>query len=152
LLERVDREAFGAGSPGLANELVGREPLEGFEPAAEVVGGDEVGEMLAELVMALVVEAPDRCVLAASDDSTVGRSLLVAGSLAHACLLPSHEHELATERLEVLHNGTRWNSSRAPVRPRRRMRSKAMLDFQMCKAHLYFLSRIARTLELGCAL
>ena len=66
MLERIDGEAFGAANPGFANELVGGEPLESLEPAAEVIGGDEVGEMLAELVMALVVEAPDRCVL---DDS-----------------------------------------------------------------------------------
>jgi hypothetical protein len=48
-------ETFRVGSPGFANELVGGEPLESLEPAAEVIGGDEVGEMLAELV-ALVVE------------------------------------------------------------------------------------------------
>jgi hypothetical protein len=29
---------------------------------------------------------------------------------------------------------------------------EAMLDFQICKAHLYFLSRIALSLKLGCAL
>jgi hypothetical protein len=57
LLERIDREAFRVGSPGFADELVGRETLEGFEPAAEVVGRDEVGKMLAELVMALIVES-----------------------------------------------------------------------------------------------
>jgi hypothetical protein len=32
----------------------GVSPLRVFEPAAEVVGGNEVGEMLSELVMVLV--------------------------------------------------------------------------------------------------
>ena len=38
LLERIDREAFGIGSPGFANELVRGEALERLEPPTEVVG------------------------------------------------------------------------------------------------------------------
>lgn len=38
-------------------------PLRVLSPAAEIVGGDEVGEMATELVVALVVEALDRRIL-----------------------------------------------------------------------------------------
>lgn len=34
------------------------EALEHLEPAAEVVGGNEIGKVMAELVVVLVVEAP----------------------------------------------------------------------------------------------
>jgi hypothetical protein len=43
--------------------FIRRETLEGLEPAGEVVGGDEVGEVLPELVVAVVVEAFDRRLL-----------------------------------------------------------------------------------------
>ena len=46
-----------------AYELVGREAFEGLEPPPEVVGADEVGQMLCELVVVLVMEAFDRRVL-----------------------------------------------------------------------------------------
>ncbi len=54
---------FGLSDRRLADELVGREALEGLEPASKVVGRDEVGKMLAELIVALVVEALDGGVL-----------------------------------------------------------------------------------------
>ena len=41
------------------NVFEGRESLHGFEPASEVIGCDEVREMLSKLLMALVVEALD---------------------------------------------------------------------------------------------
>lgn len=44
-LERIDVESFGLFCPGLADELVGCEAFECFEPLGEVVSGDEVGEM-----------------------------------------------------------------------------------------------------------
>jgi len=43
----------------LADGFVGCEPFEVLEPAAEIVGGDEVAEMLQELIMALVVMTLD---------------------------------------------------------------------------------------------
>ena len=46
-----------------AYELVGREAFEGLEPPPEVVGADEVGQMLCELVVVIVVEAFDGRVL-----------------------------------------------------------------------------------------
>lgn len=63
MLERIKLEAFGLCGPNLADELIGCEAFEGLEPAAEVVGRDEVGKVLAELVVALVIEAPDDCIL-----------------------------------------------------------------------------------------
>ena len=45
-----------------ADELVGREAFEGLEPSPEIVGADEVGEVLAQLVVVIVVEALDGCV------------------------------------------------------------------------------------------
>jgi hypothetical protein len=94
--ERINREAFGAGSPGFANELVGREALEGFEPAAEVVSRDEVGEMLAELVMAFIVDALDRCVFYGSVhslDLTVGPRVLRFGGPMVDVILCTGEFE-----------------------------------------------------------
>jgi hypothetical protein len=49
--------------PGFADGFIWGEALERLEPAAEVVGGDEVGEVLAQLFVALVVVALDRCLL-----------------------------------------------------------------------------------------
>ena len=46
-----------------ADELVGREAFEGLEPSPEVVGADEVGEVLAQLVVIVVMEAFDGRVL-----------------------------------------------------------------------------------------
>jgi hypothetical protein len=61
---------------------VGREAFEGLQSAAEVVGGDEVDEMAAELVMALVVEASDGSVLDSAVDAldlTVGPRVFCLG-------------------------------------------------------------------------
>jgi hypothetical protein len=63
LLERVKCEPVWLRSPCLADELVGREPFEGLEPAAEVVSDNEVGEALTKLVMTVVVEALDGRIL-----------------------------------------------------------------------------------------
>ncbi len=51
--------SFRLRSPAFANVFEGREPLQGFEPASEVIGCDEVREMLSKLAMALLVEALD---------------------------------------------------------------------------------------------
>jgi hypothetical protein len=50
LLERITLEAFGLIGPSLADRLIGCEAFESLEPATEVVGRDEVGKVLAELV------------------------------------------------------------------------------------------------------
>ena len=48
------------GSPDFANVLEGREASQSLQSATEVVGSDEVSEVLAELLVALVIEALDR--------------------------------------------------------------------------------------------
>ena len=42
----------------------------------------------------------------------------------------------------------RWNSSRAPESPRRRVRSKLVVGLQVCKAHLDLLALVARSFKL----
>ena len=59
-MDRIEPEAFRFFCPLFADELVRREPLEGLEPAAEVVGGNEVVKVLSELGMIFVVIALDR--------------------------------------------------------------------------------------------
>lgn len=79
---RVFGEAGGVFLPSSADELVWCQPLQGLEPACEVVGGHEVGEVLPELVVAFVVEALDRGVLEGSIhalDLAVGPRVLGLG-------------------------------------------------------------------------
>ncbi len=54
---RIEGEVFGLLCPGGADGFIGCEASQGFEPPGEVVGGDEVGEMLPELIVAIVVAA-----------------------------------------------------------------------------------------------
>src|ERR1051325_11034379 len=60
LLERVKGESVRLCCPGLADEFVGGEAFEGLEPPGEVVGGNEVCQMAAELVVGFIMETPDR--------------------------------------------------------------------------------------------
>ena len=46
-----------------ADEFVGREALEGLEPASEVVGVDEVPQIPPQVFVSVIVEALDGCVL-----------------------------------------------------------------------------------------
>src|SRR5512147_2544543 len=55
LLERIEGESFRFFCPGLADVLVGREPVERFEAPSEVVGGDEVDQVALQLLMVVVV-------------------------------------------------------------------------------------------------
>jgi len=59
----IESESFGLFCPLFANEFVGRETFEGLEATAEIVGGDEVSQVLTKLIMALVVTAFDGCIL-----------------------------------------------------------------------------------------
>ena len=54
-MERIECESFWLGSPALAYEFVGREALEGFEPLAEVIGVDKVGEMPSKLFVIVIL-------------------------------------------------------------------------------------------------
>jgi hypothetical protein len=59
LLERVKSESFWLRSPAFADKLVWCEAFEGLEALGEVVGANEVIEVAAELLMAVVVIALD---------------------------------------------------------------------------------------------
>ena len=59
-------ESLGLGCPGFADGFVGREAFEGLQSAAKITGVDEVGEVASELIMSLVMEAFDGCVLVRS--------------------------------------------------------------------------------------
>jgi len=50
-------ESFGFYCPSFADELVGREPLQRLETAAEVVSGDEALEVGSELIVVVIVGA-----------------------------------------------------------------------------------------------
>ena len=63
LVEWVEGEPSWFFRPALADELVGREALQRLQAPAEVVGCNEVGEVLSELVVARVTEALDGGVL-----------------------------------------------------------------------------------------
>ena len=63
MTERIELESLGLFCSELADVLVGREAFEGLEAPGEVVGADEVGEMGSELVVGLVVEVFDNCLL-----------------------------------------------------------------------------------------
>ncbi len=66
MVERIKGEAFGLVCPGAANGFVGGEALQGFEAAGEVVGIDEVAEMLPELIVAVWAGEPGTGVAAGS--------------------------------------------------------------------------------------
>ena len=52
---RVCHKAVWLFKPGFADGFVWREALEGFESASEVIGGDEVREVLPKLVVAFIM-------------------------------------------------------------------------------------------------
>ena len=59
----IEYESVWFVSPAFADEFVRCEALECLEPSSEVVGVDEVTEMLPELVVTVVVEASNGSVL-----------------------------------------------------------------------------------------
>lgn len=59
MLVRVCDELARVIWPCFADGFVGREAAERLQPTSEVVGGDEVGEMLAKQIMRLVIVALD---------------------------------------------------------------------------------------------
>lgn len=62
-MDWIDDESIRLGCPLVADELVGRETLERLQSSPEVVGVDEVGKMLFELRMIVIMEALDGRVL-----------------------------------------------------------------------------------------
>jgi hypothetical protein len=53
----IEPESFGLFCPAFADVFVRCEAFEGLEATTEVVGGDEVSEVLAKLIMALIIIA-----------------------------------------------------------------------------------------------
>ena len=81
-MDWIDDESIRLCSPSFADELVGREPFEGLQSAAEIIGVDEVLEMAAQLVVVVIVEAFDGCFLDGSVhalDLSVGPGMLDLG-------------------------------------------------------------------------
>ena len=62
-MDWIQREPFWFDCPLFADDLLGREALEGLEAPPEVVSADEVGHVISQLVMVIVVEAFDGRVL-----------------------------------------------------------------------------------------
>ena len=58
-MDRIHPEPFRLGCPLFADEFVGRQALERLESAGEVVGINEVAQMLVQLRVVVVVEALD---------------------------------------------------------------------------------------------
>ena len=59
MINWINPEPFESGCPLFTDEFVGCQTLEGLEPAAEVVCIDEVGEVLPQLRVIVIVEALD---------------------------------------------------------------------------------------------
>jgi hypothetical protein len=53
----IEDESIRLFSPAFANKFVLRKVIERLQSSAEIVGGDEVSEMLPKLIVALIVEA-----------------------------------------------------------------------------------------------
>src|SRR5215207_9806549 len=95
-MEGVEGEPSGFGCPAFADELERREAAKGLEAPSEVVGGDEVGEVLPELVVADVVEALDGGILDGAVhalDLTIGPGMAWLGQ-------PVFDVEIGTSCLE----------------------------------------------------
>jgi len=58
-VDRIDPESFKFGCPLFADELIERQTFQGLEPVTEVVGVDEVAQVLPELRVIIVVAALD---------------------------------------------------------------------------------------------
>ncbi len=58
----LEFESFWFFCPDGTYELVGSKPFESLKPSSEVVGIDEVGQMLSEVLVGLIIEAFDGCV------------------------------------------------------------------------------------------
>ena len=87
----------------LADELIGGEAAQGLQAAGVIVGGDEVGEMLAEPIVAVVMAALDGYLLDGAVhplDLTAGPGMLHLGeAVLDAVLLAAHvEHVGDMER------------------------------------------------------
>ena len=110
-MDWLELESFGLDCPLLADELVGREALEGFEPSSEIVGVEEVGEVAAQLVVVVVVIPFDGRLL---DCSVHSLDLAVRPGMVRLGQ-PMFDFVLSTSLVEHMHaQARRW-----PVSARR---------------------------------
>ena len=59
-MDRVYGEPFGFDCPLFADDLIGGKAFDGHQPSPEIVGADEVGKVISQMVVVVVVEAFDR--------------------------------------------------------------------------------------------
>jgi hypothetical protein len=106
-MERIENESFFLGSPGFTDVFVRREAFQGLETPAVVIGVDEVGEVIFELGVAIVMMALygrflDRPVHAL--DLPVGPRMLDLGEPVLDAVLPA-------PHVEHMHHGSRCRPS-----------------------------------------
>src|SRR5436190_22163325 len=83
-----------------------REAFEGLQTACEIVGGDEVGEMTAQLVVIVVVIAFDGCVLdraVHSFDLAVGPGMIDLGESVFDTVLAAMQSREASVGVQQAH-------------------------------------------------
>ena len=104
-MDWIEFESSGFDCPSFADELVGCEAFEDLQSPSEIVGADEVGEMPAELIMAVVVVAFDGRVLDGSVhpfDLTVGPGMVDLGEAVLDVVLAAahgeHVRHIASRR------------------------------------------------------
>ena len=56
-MDWIKFKSFRFSRPDLADVFIGRKPIEGLEPAGEVIGCHEVGKVCPQLAMVFIVEA-----------------------------------------------------------------------------------------------
>src|ERR1700675_4221683 len=91
-MEWIESESIWLFCPCIADEIVWGETLEGLEPAAEVVGADEVSEMRFELLGVVVMIALDGGFLDGAVhalDLTVGPRMLQLGKTVVDAVFPA---------------------------------------------------------------
>lgn len=97
-MDRINDESFGFDCPPFADELVWCEAFERLEATAEIVSVDEVLEVSAQLVVVVVVEALDGCVL---DGAVHSFDLAIRPWMAWLCQAML-DVEIGTRRLECM--------------------------------------------------
>jgi hypothetical protein len=107
----VELESFGFDCPSFADELEGCESFEGVQSPSEIVGADEVGEMPAELLMAVLVVAFDGRVLDGSVypfDLTVAPGMVDLGEAVLDVVLAAAHGEHVCHRASRRAGGVAW--------------------------------------------
>ena len=59
MVEWIEPELLRVFCPAFADVFVRREPSQGFQPLGEVIGRQEIGEMIAKLIVIFIVTAAD---------------------------------------------------------------------------------------------